>query len=580
LLGCFLEFCGQLFAFRRDFLPPATPALWSERFARLLDAFFGGELASSAEHKLLRRALTDLEQHAARAEFAEAFDLTVLRALLSRTLASRLPAHGFLAGGVTFCQLMPMRSIPFKVLCLLGLSDGAFPSTESPFGLDLMQKEPKLGDRLRRDDDRQLFLEALLCARDSLIITYVGQSLKDGKINPPSVLVSELIDHVVENFVLPDAGPAPSPLTALQRMEQRLVVRHPLAAVSPRYFGADADPRLFSYSLAAAQAAVASCRPRQRPAPFSVLHRPVNDARGSITLADLERCIIKPSREFCQQRLALYLGDDLARVEEREPFALGALECWQVATDLLESQRRGEPRELALAVQRAQGRLPLAAAGQREYDRLQGDVDGILRALAETTEGERLPRVAVNLLVNGARITGSIDELWSGAHVRAQYGRLASHHELRHFIRHVVLRCAALELPELRLPEVSTLIGRDSEKRVRHVSFVGLSRPEAVLRELLDVYAAALSAPLALFPSSSRRYAAALAKGQHPDQALRVARDAFTLGTYQDVGSDQRDPYVQQLYADFDAVLDLHPGQFEATAQRVYAPLFEHRKAP
>jgi exodeoxyribonuclease V gamma subunit len=311
-----------------------------------------------------------------------------------------------------------------------------------------------------------------------------------------------------------------------------------------------------------------------------VLHKPVSDARTSISLADLERCIIKPSREFCQQRLALYLGDDLARVEEREPFALDALECWQVATDLLESQRRGEPRELGLAVQRAQGRLPLAAAGLRAYDRLQGDVDGILRALAESTQGDRLPSVAVNLLVDGVRITGSIGELWSGAHVRAQYGRLASHHELRHFIRHVVLRCAALELPELRLPEVSTLIGRDSDNRVRQVSFVGLSRPEAVLRELLDVYAAALSAPLALFPSSSRQYAAAVAKGKHPGQALDIARDAFTSGTYQDVGSDHRDPYVQQLYADFDAVLHFHPGQFETTARRVYGPLFEHQKTP
>jgi exodeoxyribonuclease V gamma subunit len=218
-----------------------------------------GDSSSAAEHKLVRRALSELEQHAARAGFAEAFDLTTLRALLTRTLSSRLPAHGFLSGGVTFCQLMPMRSIPFKVLCLLGMNDGVFPATDSTLAFDLMQRERKPGDRSRRDDDRQLFLEALLCARESLIITFVGQSLKDGKLLPPSVLVNELIDHVSQNFALPhDANAnADDAQAAVQRMERRLILRHPLSAASPRYFGTDSDPRLFSFSSASCEAAAA-----------------------------------------------------------------------------------------------------------------------------------------------------------------------------------------------------------------------------------------------------------------------------------------------------------------------------------
>jgi exodeoxyribonuclease V gamma subunit len=579
LLGSFLNFCTQLFAFRVELRDPAPAPVWSERFARLLTALLSVDSNSAAEHKLVRRALLELEQHAARAGFSESFDLTTLRALLNRTLSARLPAQGFLSGGVTFCQLMPMRSIPFKVLCLLGLNDGVFPASDGALAFDLMQRERKPGDRSRRDDDRQLFLEALLCARESLLITYVGQSLKDGKPLPPSVLVSELIDHVAESFVL---APEPSAerATPRERVERRLVLRHPLSVASPRYFGADDDARLFSYSSASCQAAAALCRPMQRRPSFSRLSRPAASGVIEVSLAELERGLMRPSREFCQRRLALYLGDDLARVEEREPFVLNHLERWQIASDLLENQRRGQSPAGALTVLRAAGRLPLAAAGKREQEALQADVTAILRTLDETVKSPQLPALEVDLLLNGVRLTGSLDGLWSEAHVRAQYSRFQTRHELRHFVRHVVLCCMAQQAPQLRLPETSVLIGRDKDGAIGTLHFVDVRDPAALLADLLRAYSAALNGPLPLFPSASRRYAELLASGKPRDVALAQARKAFTSAGAQFSSADDRDAYVQQLFADFDTALEQQPGEFEAAAERVYLPLFEHRRTP
>jgi exodeoxyribonuclease V gamma subunit len=582
LLGSFLEFCRQLFAFRVELRDAASAPVWSERFARLLGAFLAGDSSSAAEHKLVRRALSELEQHAARAGFAEAFDLTTLRALLTRTLSSRLPAHGFLSGGVTFCQLMPMRSIPFKVLCLLGMNDGVFPATDSTLAFDLMQRERKPGDRSRRDDDRQLFLEALLCARESLIITFVGQSLKDGKLLPPSVLVNELIDHVSQNFALPhDANAnADDAQAAVQRMERRLILRHPLSAASPRYFGTDSDPRLFSFSSASCQAATALCQPSRRRPAFSLLRSSASDALREVSLADLERGLMRPSREFCQRRLALYLGDDLARVEEREPFALSHLERWQVASDLLDNQRRGDDAADALRVLRAEGRLPLAAAGKLEQAALQADVTAILRALDQTVRSEKLPRLEVDLLLAGVRVTGSIDGLWSAGHVHAQYSRFQSRHELRHFIRHVVLRCMALQAPQLHLPDRSILIGRETDGAIGTLHFIDLRDPAAILADLLRTYAAALNGPLPLFPAASRRYAEAISSGKPRELALAQARRVFIPAGPERPGVGDFDAYVQQLFVDFDAALEQQPGEFESAAQRVYLPLFEHRRTP
>ena len=79
----------------------------------------------------------------------------------------------FLVGKVSFCTLLPMRSIPFRVVCLLGMNDGDYPRRQTGNSLDLMQYHRQKGDRSRHDDDRYLFLEALLAAQDYFYISYV-----------------------------------------------------------------------------------------------------------------------------------------------------------------------------------------------------------------------------------------------------------------------------------------------------------------------------------------------------------------------------------------------------------------------
>jgi len=147
---------------------------------------------------------------------------------------------------------------------------------------------------------------------------------------------------------------------------------------------------------------------------------------------------------------------------------------------------------------------------------------------------------------------------------------------LRQFIRHVVLRCVALRSPQLALPETSILIGR-VKSEIDMVSFVSVDDPEAVLRELLQLYTTALNGPLPLFPESSRHYAASVFAGKSREQALSRARHAYED---EQLGSDGQDAYVQQLFADFDAALTEQPGAFEAAAERAYLPLFQARRAP
>ena len=76
----------------------------------------------------LRRAIADRRRRRAglRCRCAE------VRALLADRLAGRPTRANFRTGTLTMCTMVPMRSVPHRVVCLLGLDDGVFPRMARP----------------------------------------------------------------------------------------------------------------------------------------------------------------------------------------------------------------------------------------------------------------------------------------------------------------------------------------------------------------------------------------------------------------------------------------------------------------
>ncbi len=173
----------------------------------------------------VRQVIRDLAGKQQGSGFVDDVGLEVIRAYLTQKLDTEAMGTGFIAGGVTFCAMLPMRSIPCKVIALIGMNDGTFPRQDHSPGFDLMAGEPRRGDRSRRNDDRYLFLEALLSARKTLYLSYVGQSLQDNSPMPPSVLVSELLDVIERGFESPQ-----------RNILECLITRHRLHPFSPHYF--------------------------------------------------------------------------------------------------------------------------------------------------------------------------------------------------------------------------------------------------------------------------------------------------------------------------------------------------------
>ncbi|HYQ38666.1 MAG TPA: exodeoxyribonuclease V subunit gamma, partial [Pseudomonas sp.] len=250
LIGPLVKLLDALDALHRRLAQVHSPAAWGEVLNALLEEFFvaQGERDETLLGQL-REGLDDWLELCAGVELGEALPLTVAREAWLGALDQGRLSQRFLAGAVNFCTLMPMRAIPFRMVCLLGMHDGEYPRSVTPLDFDLMAGDYRPGDRSRREDDRYLLLEALLAAREQLYVSWVGRSIRDNSERPASVLVGQLRDHLASGWTLVSGHPAwtKSPEDKTPPLLKALTTEHPLQPFSRDYFSG-ADPALFSYA--------------------------------------------------------------------------------------------------------------------------------------------------------------------------------------------------------------------------------------------------------------------------------------------------------------------------------------------
>ena len=364
-----LEHYWQLFA------SPATPMQWSERLRNLLRDCFDtrGDENDAMRIGRLEDALDNWLDACQEASFAQAVPLSIVAEDWLQAIDQHHLSQRFMGGAVNFGTLLPMRAIPFRVVCLLGMNDGDYPRRISPPDFDLMAmaRQHRPGDRSRREDDRYLFLEALLSARDVLHISWVGHSVRDNSELPPSVLVGQLRDYLAAGWRLPENDVARD-----QHLLDAITTEHPLQAFSERYF--DAASPLFTYASEWARARRA--KPHIEPIRLSPWQtEPVLDVRT------LQRFLARPAACFYSERLKVRFEDVDTGMDDDEPFALDALENHAATQALLQSalnadEANAEPALLHAALRlRQQGVVPTGGFGALAVEDIGDDVHRILR---------------------------------------------------------------------------------------------------------------------------------------------------------------------------------------------------------
>jgi len=571
LLGRFTGFCQILFEQLSALRDPRPLASWARDLEQLVDRLLDGNGDDAWQQQLIRVELQALAERGRLARFAEAVDLDVLRDVLATHFADTRSAHGFLAGGVTVCNLLPMRSIPFRVVCLVGLSDGDFPRTRRSPGFDLIEADPRPGDRSTRGDDRHQFLDALMSARDHLLITFVGQSIRDNAPLPPSVLVSELLDTVADTVQTGDDTHA--------WVRERLVLDHPLQPFSPRYF--DGTARLFSYRAGLCQGARAVAGGRSEPRPFLTAPLPDDDLIAVLDVRDLLAFLRSPAAWFLERRIGVYPVRLDEALPDREPLQPGGLDDHRMATALLRHALAGGNLNDYRAVLEGRGELPLGTPGRCHHDDLVRRVRPLADAALAAMTGEPHEPRPVDLEVGGVRLTGRLTDLWPTGQRLATAGRIRPAAQLQLWLRHLLLCAMAPDLPQH-----SELLGRGAGVDVERLGYGPLqAEPRALIADLMALFAAGQREPLRFFPATSLAFADAVAAGEDTAEALRRSDEVWyarTIGGGREIPGEADDDAVARLFGDddprLDASGDVDP-RFEQLALQVALPMLAHRVA-
>lgn len=416
LAGSLAQLVSALLHWRGVLAQQCTPAEWGVQARALLAAFF------SADEEGDRLTLAQLDEALGRwletcdnAGFVEAVPLAVLREAWLGLLDEPTLNHQFVSGGVTFCTLMPMRAVPFRVVCLLGMNDGDFPrrAPRADFDLLALPGMARPGDRSRRDDDRYLMLEAVLAARDQLYISWVGRNVRDNSAQPPSVLVAQLCDYLRAGWNI--------------KLEQ-LTTEHALQPFSRRYFEQDG---LLTY---AREWRVAHGELQQADA-VTALPAFELDTSYRLKLADLVNFMRQPARYFFRQRLGVVFGDAAQVGEDEEPFALDGLERYQLEDQLLADEGEDELAEqvadqLTLRAARLarEGRLPIGLIGQQYQQQLVAGLVPVRSAWLQLRQRYPYPaaKVAVALALPAATLEDWVDQLRSDGHSTVWLGQISS----------------------------------------------------------------------------------------------------------------------------------------------------------
>jgi exodeoxyribonuclease V gamma subunit len=574
LAGALAELLQTLGIWWADANRPQTPAGWAERLRRLLaDVFKPTDESETGALAALGDALTQWLQACDTAGFDEPLDLAVVREAWLEAIDAPRTSHRFKAGGVTFCTLLPLRAIPFQVVCLLGMNEGDYPRRGSRSDFDLMAVpgQARPGDRSRRDDDRQLMLDALLSARRVLYVSWAGRSQRDNQEQPPSVLVSQLRDYLAAGW-------------NAQVVAER-TTEHPLQPFSRRYFEPGPDG-LFTYArewrAAHATPVAMACDASTAASRADT----VADDEGMVfTVQALTAFLRNPVKEFFRHRLQVVFDEHDAADDDDEPFGSQGLDRWRLLDDVLHAARRqasvpgavpqSTPGFLAGQIERLarEGRLPLAGPGQEVAAALLDTLSPMVAAWQEVLAKHPVQRNKLPLRLAHPRAEQLVFEDWlTGLHaadgssapvwIELQAARLASEGSARkppeprpNKLLAAWVRCLASAA--CGCPAEGIVIG---EGALVHVK----PPPEQEARDLLADLMLACHAGLRgdePLPTAVKTGVAWLAGPEKARTAFEGAFGAMTPG-------EGAQPALVRLFANFDD-LAAHPA-FDAASRRLY----------
>ncbi|MCK5895600.1 MAG: exodeoxyribonuclease V subunit gamma [Cocleimonas sp.] len=465
ILSSFCSFTACIFQLWEWSLQRLEGAKWIEKLKALMAELFLQE----TQHQLVFNALDKINQQ----QQLAGFERTVAFSIIKKVIRSLLEAAGeerFMSRGITFCALVPMRSIPFKMIALLGMNDGDFPRQDQRHSFDKMAVKGRKGDRSRRDEDRYLFLESILAARQRLYISYIGQSVQDNSSLPPSVVVSELLDYLTK-------------MTGIE--QQHWICQHPLQAFSARYYATDND--LFTYVKEYLSLHTASSK-KSSVVPFisKILPEPHHDLKH-ITLEQLTAFYKSPARAFLQQCFSIQVFDTNNILPMREPFGLEPFIDTKIRQQVASMAKN---KVSALNICRAKGLLPHGDIGDEAFSQEEAVVQQFYQQYPKLLTVEETQQ-SFHLQLGDFVLTGKLSGLTKTVCVKQHLGTYYAGDLLTIWLHHLVMNSVALDATSITETEIY--------QPTNAFTLAAIPDATALLTQLLEGYWRGLQQPLHFF---------------------------------------------------------------------------------
>ncbi len=490
LVGRLTEFVARLASVTDRCRTPQVLDSWVTLFREaleLLTAVPAGESwqAAHAHTELLRLTET------AGGEAAALLSLPEVSALLAEAFRGRPGRSNFRTGTLTMCTMHPMRSIPHRVVCLLGLDDGVFPRRHRVDGDDVAAVTERIGDADPRSEDRQLLLDAVMAAEEHLVVVYAGIDARTGDEVHPAVPVKELMDTL--DLTARSAGSVSAEVT----------VRHPLQPYDPRNFTTG-----FSFDRAALRGARAAAADRTAAVPVfgrSALSALPGD--GPVELAELIRFFRHPVRALLRTRagVSFYADDDSP--DAQIPIQLDGLGRWEIGERLLQLRLQGAELDVLQAAEWRRGLLPPRTFGSRALEQVSQQVAEVHSAAAPYRE-QPATKVEIAARLAGRPLVGTVTGVHGDDIVAVSFSRLSARHRLVAW-----LELLAVTVAHPGRPWRAVCVGR------RGMTVIGPVEPvwaERALADLAELRQLGLQEPLPFAPKTSALYSQIRRTGQEP----------------------------------------------------------------
>ena len=536
VLGRFNNFMQLLFK-ASDALNNSMPlSQWGQQLYDYADQLLASNTPEQhIERQELNALLADLSETIATIH-QEDISLSVICAWLETRLSESKSSTGFLRGKLTFCSMLPMRSIPFKVIALLGINEGEFPNTDHYLTFDLIGQNYRKGDRSRRADDRYQFLEILLSSRQQLIITYQGLSSDNNSEIPPSVIMSELLD-VLDNYY----------------QLNELITQHPLQAFSSRYF--NNENNLSSFSKSAHQTAEAL-----NDSPIQPLHwwtgELPSDPIQTIEIRDLLQFYRNPQRYFLQRQLDIHLTELPTDVAEREPFELNSLDKYTINDQWIEHQLNNT--EFSLPKLQAQGRWLSGIQGELDFNKQHLEIEPFIESIKAKKLGNKQTNQAIHLTVVGSyQLTGNLTNLYENGSLFYHYTELKGKSFIAAWIHHLIIN------QTINLPQDTHLLSKDAS-----LIFQSDQASSKDLIQLIEVYLQGCKCPDTFFTEACFAHIKQSANQKSKSTPLMAAQKAL----YKEL---EYNHYLQQLYQNQEDLSEILNPAFIDCCNDLFLPIWK-----